>query len=229
MYSNNCSPPEDTDDLSYTPSKVPMKNHYLPKREIKRLVKELPINKLGPSLIPFAVSKKFLSPYKIFKKVRLAEFSHHSEYKNMPDKDRAKIIAQEWSRLSVDEKRIYTENTKECKAEYVHKMSGARIPFLRKRRGRSSRDRTMPEAIDTPFRAFVRENKATFEKENPDYDYHDMKNLMEDIWDVMDAEQLQYYENLAKEDKWRYIEEWEAWLRQRFGQTNPVEPLKFPD
>jgi hypothetical protein len=70
----------------------------------------------------------------------------------------------------------------------VHKMSGARIPFLRKRRGRSSRDRTMPEAIDTPFRAFVRENKALFESENPDYDYHDIKNLMEDIWDVLDAE-----------------------------------------
>ena len=44
----------------------------------------------------------------------------------------------------------------------------------------------MPEAIDTPFRAFVRENKALFEQENPDYDYHDIKNLMEDIWDVLD-------------------------------------------
>jgi len=40
---------------------------------------------------------------------------------------------------------------------------------------------------------------------------------------------LQYYENLAKEDKWRYIEEWEAWLRQRFASLNPIDPLKFPD
>jgi hypothetical protein len=66
---------------------------YLPKREIKRLVKELPINKLGPSLIPFAVSKKFLSPYKIFKKVRLAEYAHHAEYRELKDSQRVKLIA----------------------------------------------------------------------------------------------------------------------------------------
>ena len=47
----------------------------LNKRQIKRLVKNLPINKLGPSLIPFAVTDKFLSPYKIFKKVRLSEIN----------------------------------------------------------------------------------------------------------------------------------------------------------
>jgi len=39
------------------------------------MVKDLPINKLGPSLIPFAVTEKFLSPYKIFKKVRLLEIN----------------------------------------------------------------------------------------------------------------------------------------------------------
>lgn len=110
--------PEDTDDLTYTQAasctnfsvrskKKGLQRHeakYLPKREIKRLVKELPINKLGPSLIPFAVSKKFLSPYKIFKKVRIAEYAHHAEYRGMKESERVKLIAQEWSRLSVEEK-----------------------------------------------------------------------------------------------------------------------------
>jgi len=96
--------------------------------------------------------------------------------------------------------------TRECKGEYIKKMNGARIPYLRKRRGASARDKTMPEPIDTPFRAFVRENKVHLEAENPDYDYHEMKALLEEVWEVMDAEQIQYYENLAKEDKWRYIE-----------------------
>ena len=74
----------------------------------------------------------------------------------------------------------------------------------------------------------MRENKPLFEAENPDYDYHEIRELLEDIWEVFDEEQKTYYENLAKEDKWRYIEEWEAWLRQRFATTDPIEPSKFP-
>ena len=45
----------------------------LPKAELRKMVRDLKINKLGPSLISFAVPKKFLSPYKIYKKVRLEE------------------------------------------------------------------------------------------------------------------------------------------------------------
>ena len=33
---------------------------------------------------------------------------------------------------------------------------------------------------------------------------------------------------MAKEDKWRFIEQWEIWLRQRFASENPIEPEKFP-
>lgn len=202
---------------------------YLPKRDIKKLVKNLPINKLGPSLIPFAVTDKFLSPYKIYKKVRMAEINGSSAAKTKNDQDKSKMIAHEWSRLTVQEKHMYREMHRECKTEYVKKFNGSRIPCLKKRKGASARDRTMPEPLDTPFRAFIRENRPTLEAENPDYDYHEMKALYEDIWDVLDAEQIQYYENLAKEDKWRYIEEWEAWLRQRFASDNPIEPSKFPD
>ena len=86
----------------------------------------------------------------------------------------------------------------------------------------------MPEPIDTPFRAFVRQNKPIFEAENPDYEYHEIRDLCEEVWEVFDQEQKQYYEELAKEDKWRFIEEWEAWLRQRFGTPDPVEPSKWP-
>lgn len=103
------------------------------------------------------------------------------------------------------------------------------MPVLKPSRGRSARDRTKPDPPSTPFRAFINENHAIFKADNPDYDYVEMKRLFEDMWEVMDDEQIKYYENLAQDDKWRYIEEWEAWLRQRFGVENPIEPSKFPE
>ena len=56
-----------------------------------------------------------------------------------------------------------------------------------------------------------------------------MKRLLEDVWDVLDEEQKQYYERAANDDKWRFIEEWEVWLRQRFASDTPIEPEKFPE
>jgi hypothetical protein len=56
----------------------------LPKKRINELVDNMPINKLGPSLIPFAVTNKFLSPYKIFRKVRLQELSGHADIAGKP-------------------------------------------------------------------------------------------------------------------------------------------------
>ena len=40
-----------------------------------------------------------------------------------------------------------------------------------------------------------------------------MKDHLLGIWEVLDADQIAYYEELARQDKWRYIEEWESWLR----------------
>jgi hypothetical protein len=112
---------------------------------VKRLIKELPINKLGPSMIPFAVTNKFLSPYKIFKKVRLGELSKEGgEFRHLADVEKARVVAQEWSKMTAAEKKIYQENMRECRGEYVKEFSGSRIPFVRRRRGRAARDRTMP-------------------------------------------------------------------------------------
>ena len=98
------------------------------------------------------------------------------------------MIAQEWSRMKVAEKRVYIDMMRECKGEYVRKWTGARIPFVRKKSGRQPRDRTMPEPLANPFRAFFRENFKLFQDENPDFDYHQIKNLLEEVWDIFDEE-----------------------------------------
>ena len=67
-------------------------------------------------------------------------------------------------------------------------------------RGRAARDRTQPERISTPFRAFVRETYPMLQEENPHLDYYDLRTMMQDIWDVLDEEQQKYYEDLVKRD-----------------------------
>jgi hypothetical protein len=42
------------------------------------------------------------------------------------------------------------------------------------------------------------------------------------MWDILDEDAHKYYEDLAKKDEWRFLEEWEAWLRQRFVQSDPI-------
>ena len=66
--------------------------------------------------------------------------------------------------MTVAEKKVYQEMMRECRSEYVHYMSGARIPFVRPRKGRSARDKTMPDPIATPFRAFYKENQPIFQE-----------------------------------------------------------------
>lgn len=46
--------------------KVKINHSVFSKKEIKKLIKALKINKLGPSLIPFAVPCKFVSAFKIY-------------------------------------------------------------------------------------------------------------------------------------------------------------------
>ena len=58
--------------------------------------------------------------------------------------------------MSPENKALYQQSSKLCKQKYVHEMSGMKLPRLRGGRGKSSRDKTKPEPIDTPFRAFVR-------------------------------------------------------------------------
>eukprot|EP00347_Sterkiella_histriomuscorum_P011006 403374105 len=107
-------------------------------------------------------------------------------------------------------------------------MSGMKMPFIRQSRGRSARDKTKPDPIMTPWRAFCSENRPIFVNDNPDLDYHEIKTLLQDVWDVLDDDQKQYYEQKSKDDKWRFLEEWEAWLRQRFASIMPILPEKFP-
>lgn len=78
---------------------------------------------------------------------------------------------------------------RECKGEYIKKMNGARIPHVRARRGRGARDKTQPDPIATPYRAFLKENQPLFETENPDLEYHEIKDMLVDVWDVLDDEQ----------------------------------------
>ena len=75
-----------------------------------------------------------------------------------------------------------------CKEEYINKMSGQRLPKLRGGRGKSTRDKTKPDPINTPFRAFVKENEKLLLDENPGFDYYDLKRLTEDFWEVFDDE-----------------------------------------
>lgn len=77
-------------------------------------------------------------------------------------------------------------------------MSGQKLPIIKGGRGRSARDRTKPDPICTPYRAFVMENKEKFMEEYPDLDYTDIKRLLEDMWEIMDEEMHQYYEEKAK-------------------------------
>lgn len=100
--------------------------------------------------------------------------------------------------MNPNDKALYQQSSKLCKERYVHEMSGMRLPALKPARGKSSRDRTKPEPIDTPFRAFCRQTKPVFESDNPDYDYYQMKTLLQDVWDVLDDDQKKYYEDLAQ-------------------------------
>ena len=68
------------------------------------------------------------------------------------------------------------------------------------------------------------ENAPIFEKEYPHVDTLDIKELVKDLLNSMTEEDHAEYQARVKLDELRYIEEWEAYLRQRYTGENPVRP-----
>jgi hypothetical protein len=63
-------------------------------------------------------------------------------------------------------------------------MSGQRLPvFKGGARGRANRDKTKPEPIMTPYRAFLKENKERFSNEHPHLEFHEISRILYDMWE----------------------------------------------
>ena len=80
--------------------------------------------------------------------------------------------------MDLKDKALYHQSSKLCKEMYINEMSGIKLPFLKGGKGKSARDRTKPDPIASPFRAFVKENQPIFLNDNPDLDYYNIKRLL---------------------------------------------------
>ncbi|CDW86559.1 UNKNOWN [Stylonychia lemnae] len=160
--------------------------------------------------------------------MKLKELSTDPEKSKLPFWEKSKLCSKLWSELQPGDKAIYIQSAKLCKEQYVKDWSGQKLPLLRGGRGKSARDKTKPEPIMSPWRIFVKENTPILQNDNPDLEYYDIKRMLEDIWADLDEDQLKYYDEKSRDDKWRFLEEWEAWLRQRFASIVPIQPDKFP-
>jgi len=90
------------------------------------------------------------------------------------------------------------------------------LPIYRNKRPRRRRDRRKPKKTMTPYMFFVKEHRPRLMRENPSAGFNDVMREVGVMWAKLSEEEKEPYNERANEDKRRFLEEQEAFIRQRF-------------
>ena len=126
-------------------------------------------------------------------------------------------IARCWARLDNDQKSRFVEESSRDKERYIQELRNLPVPMFRNKRPRRRRDRRKPKKVLTPYMFFVKENRPRIMRENPTMSFLEVMREVGIRWGKLNEEEKEPFKERSMEDKRRFLEETEAFVRQRFA------------
>ncbi|CEO94811.1 HMG box domain-containing protein [Plasmodiophora brassicae] len=124
--------------------------------------------------------------------------------------DIARIIGNDWQKLSNDDRQKYNDMAAEDKVRYQRETEG----YLSENMGqqqqqqlavkRRKRDPNAPKHPISAYLFFVAESRAKLCKDNPAMGFGEMAKYIGNKWKEMDASERARYEEMSERDKMRY-------------------------
>jgi len=132
----------------------------------------------------------------------------------------SKEIAKRWKELEDEEKAEYVEMETNDKERYKDEMSNYERPSIEqlreiaatkpKRKTSSKVSRKSSDGIKKPrsgYIFFCTERRITMKEEHPEYSSTEIMSELGAEWKALDAEEKEKYQEMAKKDKERYVQE----------------------
>eukprot|EP00347_Sterkiella_histriomuscorum_P018014 403347115 len=155
------------------------------------------------------------SAYQIFTEHKREELLE--EKPNMTLNELTREIAKHWARLDNDQKARFVEESAKDKERYINEMRNLPVPLYRNKRPRRPRDRRKPKKVLTPYMFFVKENRPRIMRESPNMTFLEVMREVGVRWSKLSEVEKEPFKERSLEDKRRFLEEQEVFIRQRFA------------
>lgn len=135
-------------------------------------------------------------------------FCEHKEaaqaaHPNAAPHEISQIIADQWKSLSAEKSRAYSV----LSATYTDQKKAGSITNPKKRKERKERDPKAPKSATSAYMYFSKHHRMLLKQENSDLTFGDLGKTVGAMWKAATPEEKRPFEELAAEDKNRYINE----------------------
>jgi hypothetical protein len=135
-----------------------------------------------------------------------------------------RMIVRAWAHLDNDQKNRFVEEANKEKDRYESELKNLPVPMYRNKRPRVRKDRRKPKKVLTPYMFYVKENRPRVLRDNPNMTFLEVMREVGVRWGMLSEEEKEPYKERSLEDKRRFLEETECFVRQRFSfPTNQFE------
>jgi hypothetical protein len=127
--------------------------------------------------------------------------------------DVTKHIAEEWNKMSDNQKAKYEVQAKADKIRFEAENDefNSAHPEVKKRKLKAKK--SQPKKARSAYLFYTMEKRTDFKNANPDKSFGDLTKLVADDWSKISAAQKKKFEKLADEDRKRYEQEMSNYVR----------------
>lgn len=122
-------------------------------------------------------------------------------------------IVKAWAHLDNDQKNRFVEEANRDKEKYVSELKNLPVPMYRNKRPRLRKDRRKPKKVLTPYMFYMKEHRPKVLRDHPSMTFLEVMREVGVRWGMLQEEEKEPYKERSLEDKRRFIEETEAFVR----------------
>ncbi|KAJ8614511.1 hypothetical protein CTAYLR_000784 [Chrysophaeum taylorii] len=129
--------------------------------------------------------------------------SAQAAHPNAAPHEISQIIAEQWKGLSPEKSRAYSV----LSATYTEQKKAGAAANPKKRKERKEKDPKAPKSATSAYMYFSKHHRMLLKQENSDLTFGDLGKTVGAMWKAATPEEKRPFEELAAEDKNRYINE----------------------
>ncbi|CDW82148.1 UNKNOWN [Stylonychia lemnae] len=203
------------DTFNNSSAKKLMEQNNMPGAKAINFYEESQIAKIYGMTEDYTPPNRTKSAYQIFTEHKREEILEDNP--NISLNDLTREIAKSWAKLDNDQKARFVEESAKDKERYLNEIRNLPVPLYRNKRPRRRRDSRKPKKVLTPYMFFVKENRPKIMRENASMSFLEVMREVGERWNKLSEIEKEPFKERSMEDKRRYLEEQEVFIRQRFA------------
>jgi len=131
----------------------------------------------------------------------------------------SQMIAEQWKSLSAEKARAYSV----LSATYTEQKKTTAAP-AKKRKDRKEKDPKAPKSATSAYMYFSKHHRMLLKQENSDLTFGDLGKTVGAMWKAATPEEKRPFEELAAEDKTRYVNELSDYKKSQEADAASAPP-----